>query len=52
MSDNSKKEKQRPGRDARRSRGEKRKHRKTGRKMRWAEYGSACWRIRINKPLY
>jgi hypothetical protein len=32
MSDNSKKEKQRPGRDARRSRGEKREKQKEGEK--------------------
>lgn len=53
MSENSKKEKQRPGRGARRSRGEKRKkkNRKKGRKLRGAEYSAACWRVRINKPL-
>jgi len=30
----------------------KEKHRKKGRKMRGAEYGAACWRVRLNKPLY
>jgi hypothetical protein len=30
----------------------KEKDRKKGRKMRRAEYGAACWRVRINKLLH
>jgi glutamyl/glutaminyl-tRNA synthetase len=52
LSDNSKKEKRDQGEMQEGAQERKEKDRKKERKMRRAEHGAACWRVRINKSLY